>query len=45
MKFNFDKSINEKLSFLYESLFDDETDDILNNDEESPLSNVYNDEK
>lgn len=45
MKFNFDKSINEKLSFLYESLFDDETDDILNNNEESPLSNVYNDEK
>lgn len=45
MKFNFDKSINEKLSFLYESLFDDETDDILNNDEESSLSQVYDDEK
>lgn len=45
MKFNFDKSINEKLSFLYESLFDDETDDIINNDDESPLSKVYNDER
>lgn len=45
MKFNFDKSINEKLYFLYESLFDDDTDNILNNNEESSLSHVYNDDK
>lgn len=45
MKFDFDKSINGKLSFLYESLFDDETDDILNNDEDSSLSQIYDDEK
>lgn len=44
MKFNFDKSINEKL-FLYESLFDDETDDIINNDEESSLHQIYDDEQ
>ena len=31
MKFSFDKSINEKLYFLYETLFDD-YDDIVSDD-------------
>lgn len=37
MKFGFDKSINEKLSFLYETLFDD-YDDIVSDDNLSIVS-------
>ena len=42
MKFGFDKSINEKLSFLYETLFDD-YDDIVSDDNLS-LESLYNPE-
>lgn len=40
MKFGFDKSINEKLSFLYETLFDD-YDDIVS-DDNSSIESLYN---
>ena len=42
MKFGFDKSINEKLSFLYETLFDD-YDDIVSNDNSS-IESLYDPE-
>ena len=42
MKFGFDKSINEKLSFLYETLFDD-YDDIVSDDNLS-LESLYDPE-
>lgn len=42
MKFSFDKSINEKLSFLYETLFDD-YDDIVSDDNLS-LESLYDPE-
>lgn len=43
MKFNFDKSINEKLSFLYETLFDD-YDDIVSDSDNSSLESLYDPE-
>ena len=45
MKFGFDKSINEKLSFLYETLFDD-YDDIVSDDNLSleSLESLYDPE-
>lgn len=42
MKFGFDKSINEKLSFLYETLFDD-YDDIVS-DDNSLIASLYDPE-
>ena len=42
MKFGFDKSINEKLSFLYETLFDD-YDDIVS-DDNSSIESLYDPE-
>ena len=42
MKFSFDKSINEKLSFLYETLFDD-YDDIVS-DDNSQIESLYDPE-
>lgn len=42
MKFGFDKSINEKLSFLYETLFDD-YDDIVS-DDNSLIESLYDPE-
>ena len=42
MKFNFDKSIRDKISFLYESLFDD-YDDIISDNNNSPLDNLLSD--
>ena len=42
MKFSFDKSINEKLSFLYETLFDD-YDDIVS-DDNSLIASLYDPE-
>lgn len=41
MKFGFDKSINEKLSFLYETLFDDYGDIV--SDDNSPLEKLLSD--
>ena len=39
MKFGFDKSINEKLSFLYETLFDDYDDIVSGNN--SSIESLY----
>lgn len=42
MKFGFDKSINEKLSFLYETLFDDYDDIVSGNN--SSIESLYDPE-
>ena len=42
MKFDFDKSINEKLSFLYETLFDDYDDIVSGNN--SSIESLYDPE-